>query len=100
MTGLANSLALTQVIAMTVFAAMGKSNGTAQLAPVKLLLELFPPLAPMTAYAATVQKLGIIILVPAHKPTYPHLAPMTAYVATVRKLGIIILVLAILFQPF
>jgi hypothetical protein len=93
MTDLANSLAPTRGIAMTVFAAMGKSNGTAQLAPVKPLLALFPPLAPMTAYVAMVQKLGIIILVLVRKPTYPRLAPMTAFAATVRKLGIIILVL-------
>ena len=92
MTGLANSLAPTRGIAMTVFAAMDKSNGTAQLAPVKLLLELFPPLAPMTAYVATVQKLGITIPVLVRKPTYPRLAPMTVFAATVQKLGIIILV--------
>ena len=100
MTGLANSLALTRGIAMTVFAAMGKSNGTAQLAPVKLLLALFPPLAPMTVFAATVLKLGIIIPVLVLKPTYQLLAPMTVFAATVQKLGIIILVLAILFPPF
>jgi hypothetical protein len=129
MTGLVNLLAPTQGIAMTVFVPMGKNNGTAQLAPVKLLLELFPPLAPMTAYVATVRKLGTIIRVPVRKqtyqllapmtafaatvrklgiiipvlvrkPTYPRLAPMTAYVAMVQKLGIIILVLAILFPPY
>jgi hypothetical protein len=98
---LANLLAPTQGIVMTAFVPMGKSNGTAQLAPV------FQPLAPMTAYVATVQKIGIIIRVLVLKPTpctddgvcsngtenwdnntvlvrkqtYQPLAPMTAYAA-------------------
>jgi hypothetical protein len=74
-------LAPTQGIVMTAFVPMGKSNGTAQLAPVKPLLALFQPLAPMTAYVATVQKIGIIIRVLVLKPTYQPLAPMTAYAA-------------------
>jgi hypothetical protein len=97
---LANLIAPTQGIVMTAFVPMGKNNGTAQLAPVKPLLALFPPLAPMTAYVAMVQKLGIIIRVLVRKQMYPLLAPMTAYVAMVQKLGIIIRVPAILYPPF